>query len=250
MKTTIAVTLVLAQAAAFAPAPRARGLTALSSFKVTLVDPSGEQKTFDCPDDETILDAAEEILGLELPASCRSGSCTSCQGRLVKGTVEQEEAHTLEEEHLDAGYVCTCVAYPTSDLTILTHQEEAFEDNDMGPFDDSALLGGAPAPAVDAEPVAEPVIAAAAAPVVVAQSAPAANTLSDADLLAELKRRGLVINEAASPAAASVPGSALRSAIAREIGWGCRHNAELEPEAGAVLTAAADKADDAAVRSR
>ena len=134
----IHLTLVLAMAAAFAPAPRARGLSALSSFKVTLVDPSGEQKTFDCPEDETILDAAEEILGLELPASCRSGSCTSCQGRLVKGTVEQEEAHTLEEEHLDAGYVCTCVAYPTSDLTILTYQEEAFEDNDMdmdGPED-------------------------------------------------------------------------------------------------------------------
>ena len=163
-------------------------------------------------------------------------------GAAGEGTVEQEEAHTLEEEHLDAGYVCTCVAYPTSDLTILTYQEEAFEGNDMGPFDDSALLGGAPAPAADAEPVAEPVVAAAVAPVVVAQSAPAAIALSDADLLAELKRRGPRDQRGASPAAAPMSGSALRRSRARF--------ATTPSSSPRLCDGAADKAGVAAVLPR
>jgi ferredoxin len=79
--------------------------------------------TIDCADDKFILEAAEDN-NIELPYSCRAGSCSTCLGKIQNGSVEQSDQTFLEEKHIKAGYVLTCVAYPTADLTILTHAEE------------------------------------------------------------------------------------------------------------------------------
>jgi ring-1,2-phenylacetyl-CoA epoxidase subunit PaaE len=61
---------------------------------------------------DTVLEAMERVRP-DVPYSCRSGVCTTCQARLVSGTVTMAVDHGLDDTDRARGLVLTCQAVPT-----------------------------------------------------------------------------------------------------------------------------------------
>ena len=73
---------------------------------------------YDVEGDLTLLEAAE-MSRVQLPSSCRNGTCRTCMCRLVSGQV----AYTVEWPGLSAeekaeGWVLPCVARPLSNVVL------------------------------------------------------------------------------------------------------------------------------------
>lgn len=69
---------------------------------------------------QTILRSAEAE-GVELPSSCRNGTCRTCMCLARQGAVQYRiEWPGLSAEEKAEGWILPCVAYPVSDLVLET----------------------------------------------------------------------------------------------------------------------------------
>jgi ferredoxin len=73
---------------------------------------------FEAAAGEPLLLAAARC-GIELPSSCRNGTCRTCISRLDQGTINYTvEWPGLLPEEKAQGWILTCVAIAASDLVI------------------------------------------------------------------------------------------------------------------------------------
>ena len=80
------------------------------------VEPAGLQ--FEAAPGESLVWAAQHA-GIELPTSCRNGTCRACLCRLVSGRVSYiVEWPGLSAEEKAEGFILPCVAVPESVLVL------------------------------------------------------------------------------------------------------------------------------------
>lgn len=97
------------------PPPADASTSRAATHRVRL-EPAGRE--FEAPADQPLLLAARAA-GLQLPSSCRNGSCRACMCRLRSGRIDYriDWPGLLAEEKAE-GWILPCVAYPASDLVI------------------------------------------------------------------------------------------------------------------------------------
>ena len=88
------------------------------------VEPAGLQ--YDVEGDLSLLEAAE-MSRVQLPSSCRNGTCRTCMCRLLSGEVSYAiEWPGLTAEEKAEGHVLPCVARPLSNVVLEQTEASSF----------------------------------------------------------------------------------------------------------------------------
>jgi len=79
----------------------------------------GRSFSFQLPfNSQSILDAALQQ-GADLPYACKSGVCTTCKAKLLKGKVEMDINYGLEPEEVAEGFILTCQSHPRTEKVVV-----------------------------------------------------------------------------------------------------------------------------------
>jgi ring-1,2-phenylacetyl-CoA epoxidase subunit PaaE len=92
------------------------------SANVTIIIDGDETKIALDSDSENILDAAQKA-GADLPFACKGGVCCTCKAKILEGTARMDVNYALEQDELDAGYILTCQAHPTSEKLVVSFDD-------------------------------------------------------------------------------------------------------------------------------
>ncbi len=88
-----------------------------STVRVFRVEFAKTRRVLECPENETVLDAARKA-GIRLPSSCAKGLCGTCKSKVTAGTVSMTHAGGIRQREIDAGMALLCCSKPTSDLVV------------------------------------------------------------------------------------------------------------------------------------
>lgn len=69
-----------------------------------------------------ILDAAQEA-GADLPYACKGGVCCTCKAKIIEGSARMDVNYGLEPDEIEAGYILTCQAHPTSEKLVVSFDD-------------------------------------------------------------------------------------------------------------------------------
>jgi ferredoxin len=91
----------------------------------------GKTQTIAITSDKTVLQSAHDA-GIDLPTSCGAGVCTTCAAQILAGSVDQGDGMGISPQLQSEGYVLLCVAYPRSDLKLVSEKEEIVYQRQFG----------------------------------------------------------------------------------------------------------------------
>jgi ferredoxin-NADP reductase len=95
-----------------------KNLIASDKVKVTLHKADGSRGEFEARVDEPLLNSMERN-GYSAENACRSGECSLCRVKVLKGSVFNPAEARLRSTDEAYGWCHSCVAFPTSDIEIL-----------------------------------------------------------------------------------------------------------------------------------
>lgn len=75
---------------------------------------NGRNTTLTVPAGENVLDAARRLRA-DLPFACKTGVCSTCRAKLLRGRVEMGANYALDADEIERGFVLTCQSYPTTE---------------------------------------------------------------------------------------------------------------------------------------
>ena len=104
------------------PRPTPKPVRTEAAHAVAALVFDGKRSEVPVAEAESVLDAALRA-GLDLPYACKGGMCSTCRARVVEGAVEMTVNFSLEPWELQAGYVLTCQARPTTARVLIDYDE-------------------------------------------------------------------------------------------------------------------------------
>jgi ring-1,2-phenylacetyl-CoA epoxidase subunit PaaE len=61
--------------------------------------------------------------GIALPYSCKGGMCCTCRAKVLEGAAEMTRNYSIEPWELEAGYILSCQARPTTKRLVLDYDQ-------------------------------------------------------------------------------------------------------------------------------